>query len=79
MAIEFDPNLIIENKIGDYDVTFYSADNEKFRLYGTKRDGETYKRIPQAIASTISRGIGGSCASTSGGRIRFAKPGDRGR
>ena len=71
MMKEYDPNLIIENKIGDYDVAFYNADNEIFRLYGTKREGDGYRRIPQAIANGISEGISYSCAGTSGGRIRF--------
>ena len=71
MIKEYDPNLIIENKIGDYDVSFYNSDNEIFRLYGIKHYEDKFRRIPQEIADNISKGIKTACGSTSGGRIRF--------
>lgn len=34
MAKEYDTNLIIEDKIGNYDVKFYNPTSEPFRIYG---------------------------------------------
>lgn len=71
MSKEYDLNLIIEDKIGNYDVKFYSADSNQFRMYGMWREGDRYARIPANIAKNISEGIGACYGTTSGGRIRF--------
>jgi len=71
MFKEFDSNLIIENKIGDYDVDFYNALNNKFRLYGMSHDGNRFYRIPLEAAQKISKGITSKYGSGSGARVRF--------
>ena len=71
MAKEYDANLIIEDRIGNYDIKFYNPITEPFRMYGMWHDGEKYCRLPKTIASTISEGISNVYGSTSGGRIRF--------
>ena len=71
MAKEFDTNLIIEDKIGDYDVKFYNPQSEPFRIYGAFYDGETYCRMPRDVAKDVSEGIAYRYASLSGGRVRF--------
>lgn len=71
MQKEYDTNLIIENKIGNYDVEFKIPTEAPFRLYGISHDGEKYVRMPKDIAATVSTGIANSYPSPSGGRIRF--------
>lgn len=71
MVKEYDPNLIVENKIGNYDVEFKKPTEAPFRIYGIKHDGEKYARMPKEIAETVSKGIANSYGSPSGGRVRF--------
>lgn len=71
IAKEYDTNLILETKIGEYDVEFYDAKCEPFRIYGVWHDGERYVRIPKDIAAGISKGIAYGYSSSAGGRIRF--------
>ena len=68
---QYDVNMIVETKLGSYDVDFYDAEAEPFRLYGVWREGETLCRVPKAVAETVSEGIFNRRITTSGGRVRF--------
>lgn len=67
----FDTNMVVESKINKPGVRYFSVDEEPFRIYGVFREGESYHRLPQAIADTISPGIKVMCKATAGGRVRF--------
>lgn len=51
--------------------SFYNVDNEPFSIYGVYRDGEKYRRMPEAVAKEISDGVHFFHANTAGGRVRF--------
>ena len=68
---QYDVNMIVETKLGDYDVVFYDAEAEPFRIYGVWREGDTLCRVPRAVAETVSEGIFNRRITTSGGRVRF--------
>lgn len=70
-TVQHDSNMIIETKLNKHDICFFDIDSEPFRIYGVWREGESYHRIPQDIAKTISPGINVMCRATAGGRIRF--------
>ena len=71
MDIQFDKNMVVETALDLPDVKFYDVDDAPFRVYGIWREGESYRRLPQAVADAVSVGIGARCKTTAGGRIRF--------
>ena len=71
MAQQFDKNMVVNTTLDLPDVKFYDIDQSPIRLYGIWREGESYRRLPQEVANTVSRGISKRCATTAGGRIRF--------
>lgn len=71
MEIQFDKNMVIETELNKPDIKFYDIDSEPFKIYGVWREGESYRRIPQNIADTISEGIKFGCRKAAGGRVRF--------
>ena len=68
---QYDPNLIINDKIGDVDVEFFDAESEPFRIYGMWREGDSFCRIPLEVSKNVSEGIVRKHVSTAGGRVRF--------
>ena len=52
-------------------LSFYNIDNEPFSIHGVYRDGEKYRRLPEAVAKEVSDGVHFLHAHTAGGRVRF--------
>ena len=63
-----DAAKIIEDKSG-YD--FYDVDEAPFRIYGVEKKDGKYRRLDEAFAESVSRGVGILHSNTAGGRIRF--------
>ena len=57
MEVQFDKNMAVESTLDLTDVKFYDIDDEPIRLYGVWREGESYRRLPQSVADTVSEGI----------------------
>ena len=68
---KIDKNMKVETKIEREGLTFYDIDEAPVNIHGVFREGDRYRRIPQAIAEPISDGLRWLHAHTSGGRIRF--------
>lgn len=68
---DLDTNFKVETSISREGFNFYNIDNEPFRIYGIFREGEKYRRIPEAVAKSVSDGVYGLHANTAGGRVRF--------
>lgn len=68
---EIDKNFKIETKIGKDDIEFHNALSSPFSLHGVFYDDGKYRRMPEAIAKTVSKGVHYLHANTAGGRIRF--------
>lgn len=68
---EIDKNFVVETNINKTDIKFYSAKNEPFRIYGVFYEDGKWRRIPEAVAKTVSEGVYSLHAHTAGGRVRF--------
>ena len=66
-----DVNFAVDVSIDKKGLVFYSPDSAPFRLYGVKRDGDEYWRLPRDIAKSVSDGVYTLGRHTAGGRIRF--------
>ena len=71
MTVQFDKNMIVETNLNLPDVRFYDIDDEPFSIHGVWREGESYHRVPQSVANTISEGLKFGCRRAAGGRVRF--------
>ena len=50
---------------------FRNADEPCFQLYGVFREGDKYRRMPEAVAKTVSEKVHFLHTNTAGGRLRF--------
>lgn len=68
---EIDKNFKVEAKIERDGLSFYNIDDAPFRIYGIFREGYKYRRMPEAVAKTVSEGVYVLHSNTAGGRVRF--------
>ncbi len=68
---KIDKNFKIETKVKRDGLKFYSADEATFKIYGVFREGDRYRRMPEAVAKTVNEGVYRLHANTAGGRVRF--------
>lgn len=68
---KIDKNFKIETKIGKDDIVFFSANEEPFTLYGVFFENGMYRRLPEAVAKTVSEGVRSLHVCTAGGRLIF--------
>lgn len=68
---KIDSNFIVETKIEKDDIKFYNADEVPFKIYGVKREGDRYRRMPENVAKSVSEGVYSLHSNTAGGRVRF--------
>jgi len=67
---EIDKNFKIADVVRD-GFKFYNIDGAPFRIYGVFREGDRYRRMPEAVAKSVSEGVHFLHANTAGGRVRF--------
>ncbi len=70
-AENIDSNFKIETAIQREGLTFFDAKRAPIELYGVFHDGKLYRRIPEALAKSISENIEYLSENTAGGRVRF--------
>ena len=68
---KIDKNFIVETKIDQPDLKFYNALEKPFKIYGVFYEDGKFRRMPEAVAKSVSFGVLGQHSSTAGGRIRF--------
>ncbi len=68
---KIDKNFAVETKIDREGLRFYSAEDAPFSLHGVKREGDRFRRLPEAVAGTVNSGVLSLHANTAGGRVRF--------
>ena len=68
---KIDKNFVIETKIEQEGLKFYSVEEEPFQIYGVFKENGKYRRMPEAIAKSINPGVAYLHADTAGGRVRF--------
>ena len=66
-----DPYMDLDSKAFREGLRFYDAEEAPFRLYGVFREGDRLRRMPEAIAKTVNKGVEVFHRRTAGGRIRF--------
>lgn len=69
---KIDKNFAIEATVDKPDVVFYDANAKPFCIYGVQYDGNCYRRLPEAVAATVSQKVHVLSSHTAGGRVRFS-------
>ncbi|MBQ3141389.1 MAG: SGNH/GDSL hydrolase family protein [Clostridia bacterium] len=67
-----DKNFIVEERFQRDGLTFFDAEQAPFRIHGLLREGDCFRRLPQALADATNEGVAWLNAHTAGGRVRFA-------
>ena len=68
---DIDKNFKVETKIQQEGLKFFSPEEAPFKIYGVFREGDRFRRMPEAVAKTVSEGVEYLHSNTAGGRIRF--------
>ena len=68
---QIDRNFLVETKLNLDNVRFYDIQSEPFSLYGVFYENGLYRRMPQAVAQSVSEGVEHLHIRTAGGRVKF--------
>ncbi len=68
---EIDTNFKIEETIDKSGLRFYDCQEAPLRTYGVFKEGGKFRRMPQAVAESVSEGVLALHANAAGGRVRF--------
>ncbi len=68
---DFDPNFKVETKLEQDGIRFYDPLHAPFIISGVFKEDGHFRRMPAAIAETVSPGVRGLSMHTAGGRVRF--------
>ena len=69
--LETDSTFDLETKLGIDGIKFLDIENPIFKIYGVKQENGVYRRMPEAVARTVSEGVHSLHANCAGGRVRF--------
>lgn len=69
---KIDKNFAVDREIDKTGLTFRSAEETPFEIYGVFREGDRFRRMPEAVAETVSKGVLRLHDNAAGGRVRFA-------
>lgn len=68
---DIDPNFKVETKIDRQNITFYDVNQPPFGVYGVFYENGKFRRLPEAVAKTVSSSVYKLHTHTAGGRVRF--------
>lgn len=68
---EIDPNFKVDTNIDKENITFYDVKEKPFTVYGLIYENGVFRRMPEAVARTVSDNVYELHARTAGGRVRF--------
>jgi len=68
---DVDKNLKVETKIEKEGLKFYNALSEPFKIYGVFMEDGMFRRMPEKVAESVSKGVWMLHSHTAGGRVRF--------
>ena len=68
---KIDKNFAVETKIEREGLVFFDAESAPFRICGVYRDGDKFRRLPEAVSKAANDGVWRLHANTAGGRVRF--------
>lgn len=66
-----DSNLKVESHINESGIRFFDVNRPPFSVHGVFYDGGRFRRLPEAVAQSVSEGVHALHANTAGGRVRF--------
>lgn len=66
-----DRNFAIQTSLKVDNIKFYSIQDEPFSLYGVFYENGKYRRLPEAVAKSVSDAVYRLHVHTAGGRIKF--------
>ena len=66
-----DPNFKVDTKIEKSDIRFYDVKEPPFQIYGVFYEDGMFRRMPEAVARTVSPRVHALHSNTAGGRVRF--------
>lgn len=66
-----DKNFAVQTSIQKEDISFYDAEGGVFRIYGVFKENGMFRRMPECVAESVSKGVYGLHTNTAGGRVRF--------
>lgn len=68
---DLDVNFKIETSIQKDDICFMNVLQTPFKVYGVYHEDGKFRRMPEAVAATVSPAVLRLHANTAGGRVRF--------
>ncbi len=68
---DIDTNFKVGNDVNRSDLTFYDCQETPFKIYGLFYEDGKFRRMPEAVAKSVSNGVHFLHANTAGGRVRF--------
>lgn len=68
---KIDKNFKVETNINKTDIKFYDVKEKPFKIFGVFYENGCFRRMPEAVANTVSEGVKGLHRNTAGGRVRF--------
>ncbi len=73
---KYDKALRVSEGIDTRDLVLYNCEEAPFSIHGVKRDGEMFRRMPEAVSKTVSEAVDWLNGNTAGGRVRFVTDSD---
>ena len=69
-----DKNMAVQSTVNEPDIAYYDVRRAPFEVYGlyNYRTEPDFKRMPDEVAQTVSKGVAGMAYHTAGGRVRFS-------
>ncbi len=68
---KIDKNVCVDTKINKPDIRFYDVKNAPFTVHGVTYENGLFRRMPEAVAKTVSASVETLNKNTTGGKIRF--------
>ncbi len=68
---KIDPNFKVDTNVDLDVIRFYDVLEPPFRFYGLMHEGGKFRRMPEAVAETVSPAVLRLHTNTAGGRVRF--------
>lgn len=69
--VEIDKNFAVPTTVEREKLCYYDIEQKPFRIYGVQKENGKFRRMPEAVAASVSEGVYRLHTNTAGGRVRF--------
>lgn len=66
-----DKNFAVNSDLPFDDIQYYNCENSPIKIHGVFKENGEFRRLPQAVAKSVSEGVYSLHSNTAGGRLRF--------